>query len=245
MGSSPTSSPREGLDLFGVDILGLDKVDRSILDTLCRRFGGHPVGLTTLAQCVGEETDTIEDAYEPFLSNKASSSVPPAGESRLRGRSPTLVLRSAGSGRARHPGAGRMERSTRRDRLSSRRIRHGIGACQDTGCPESLVWPGLRFPLVSCSEAPGRAQPTKCPVLPPSLHNRRHVEDHDATSTAGSYVFLHRRSGHLLRHLPLFHEAPPEGRSAQRDTLSLSSPVTRCSRVPASSGPSSTSRATA
>ncbi len=56
-----------GLDLFGIDHLGLDKVDRSILDTLCRRFGGRPVGLTTVAQCVGEETDTIEDAYEPFL----------------------------------------------------------------------------------------------------------------------------------------------------------------------------------
>jgi Holliday junction DNA helicase RuvB len=57
----------EGLELFGVDELGLDKVDRAILDTLCRRFGGQPVGLTTLAQCVGEETETIEDAYEPFL----------------------------------------------------------------------------------------------------------------------------------------------------------------------------------
>jgi Holliday junction DNA helicase RuvB len=45
----------------------LDKVDRSILDALCSRFGGHPVGLTTLAQSVGEETDTIEDAYEPYL----------------------------------------------------------------------------------------------------------------------------------------------------------------------------------
>jgi Holliday junction DNA helicase RuvB len=56
-----------GLDLFGVDRLGLDKVDRAILETLCRRFAGRPVGLTTLAQCVGEETDTIEDAYEPFL----------------------------------------------------------------------------------------------------------------------------------------------------------------------------------
>jgi Holliday junction DNA helicase RuvB len=57
----------EGLELFGVDHLGLDKVDRAILDTLCRRFGGKPVGLTTLAQCIGEETTTIEDAYEPFL----------------------------------------------------------------------------------------------------------------------------------------------------------------------------------
>ncbi len=58
---------RKGLELFGVDDLGLDKVDRAILDALCRRFGGRPVGLTTLAQCVGEETDTLEDAYEPFL----------------------------------------------------------------------------------------------------------------------------------------------------------------------------------
>ncbi|HEY5384513.1 MAG TPA: Holliday junction branch migration DNA helicase RuvB [Acidimicrobiales bacterium] len=57
----------DGLELFGVDELGLDKVDRAILATLCQRFGGQPVGLTTLAQCVGEETDTIEDAYEPFL----------------------------------------------------------------------------------------------------------------------------------------------------------------------------------
>ncbi len=57
----------EGLDLFGVDVLGLDKVDRAILTTLCTQFGGQPVGLTTLAQCVGEEPDTIEDAYEPFL----------------------------------------------------------------------------------------------------------------------------------------------------------------------------------
>jgi len=56
-----------GLDKFGVDGLGLDKVDRAILDALCVRFSGHPVGLTTLSQCVGEETDTIEDAYEPYL----------------------------------------------------------------------------------------------------------------------------------------------------------------------------------
>jgi Holliday junction DNA helicase RuvB len=56
-----------GLEVFGVDELGLDKVDRSILEVLCRRFAGRPVGLTTLAQCIGEEPDTIEDAYEPFL----------------------------------------------------------------------------------------------------------------------------------------------------------------------------------
>jgi Holliday junction DNA helicase RuvB len=57
----------EGLELFGVDHRGLDKVDRAILEALCVRFTGRPVGLVTLAQCVGEEPDTIEDAYEPFL----------------------------------------------------------------------------------------------------------------------------------------------------------------------------------
>ncbi len=57
----------DGLELFGVDTLGLDKVDRAILDVLCRRFAGRAVGLTTLAQCIGEEPSTIEDAYEPYL----------------------------------------------------------------------------------------------------------------------------------------------------------------------------------
>ncbi|HZU75038.1 MAG TPA: Holliday junction branch migration DNA helicase RuvB [Acidimicrobiales bacterium] len=57
----------EGLSLFGVDRLGLDKVDRAILSAICQRFGGGPVGLSTLAVSVGEETDTVEDVYEPYL----------------------------------------------------------------------------------------------------------------------------------------------------------------------------------
>ena len=66
-GPSPRTAAVAGLEVFGVDELGLDKVDRAILDVLCRRFAGRPVGLTTLAQCIGEEPDTIEDAYEPYL----------------------------------------------------------------------------------------------------------------------------------------------------------------------------------
>ena len=58
---------REGLTVFGVDEQGLDKLDRAILDAVCRRFGGGPVGLSTLAICVGEEPETVEDVYEPFL----------------------------------------------------------------------------------------------------------------------------------------------------------------------------------
>lgn len=58
---------RAALDVFRVDECGLDKVDGAILDAVIRKFGGGPVGLSTLAVSVGEETDTIEDVYEPYL----------------------------------------------------------------------------------------------------------------------------------------------------------------------------------
>jgi Holliday junction DNA helicase RuvB len=57
----------EALRTFGVDEMGLDKVDRSVLHVICERFGGGPVGLSTLAIAVSEQTETIEDVYEPFL----------------------------------------------------------------------------------------------------------------------------------------------------------------------------------
>ena len=57
----------EALAVYEVDQLGLDKVDRSILEAVISRFGGGPVGLSTLAIAVGEEPETVEDAYEPFL----------------------------------------------------------------------------------------------------------------------------------------------------------------------------------
>ncbi|HSJ46229.1 MAG TPA: Holliday junction branch migration DNA helicase RuvB [Euzebyales bacterium] len=55
------------LELFDIDDRGLDRLDRRVLDQLCRHFGGGPVGLSTLAVAVGEEADTIEDVVEPFL----------------------------------------------------------------------------------------------------------------------------------------------------------------------------------
>ena len=57
----------EALRVFEVDDLGLDKVDRAILESIVDKFGGGPVGLSTLAIAVGEEPETVEDAYEPFL----------------------------------------------------------------------------------------------------------------------------------------------------------------------------------
>ncbi len=56
-----------GLAVFGVDEVGLDKVDRAVLSALCEQFGGGPVGLSTLAISVGEQPETVEDVYEPFL----------------------------------------------------------------------------------------------------------------------------------------------------------------------------------
>jgi Holliday junction DNA helicase RuvB len=62
-----TAVADEALEVFEVDTLGLDKVDRAILDAIVSRFGGGPVGLSTLSIAVGEEPETVEDAYEPFL----------------------------------------------------------------------------------------------------------------------------------------------------------------------------------
>jgi Holliday junction DNA helicase RuvB len=58
---------RAGLELFEVDEEGLDKLDLAILSTVVVKFGGGPVGLSTLSAAVGEESDTIEDVVEPYL----------------------------------------------------------------------------------------------------------------------------------------------------------------------------------
>jgi Holliday junction DNA helicase RuvB len=55
------------LELLEVDTEGLDRLDREILRTICEKFSGGPVGLSTLAAAVEEEQDTIEDVYEPYL----------------------------------------------------------------------------------------------------------------------------------------------------------------------------------
>ena len=66
-GSITGSIALEALRLFQVDDEGLDRVDREILNLILHKFDGGPVGLSTLAVAIGEEADTIEDVYEPFL----------------------------------------------------------------------------------------------------------------------------------------------------------------------------------
>ncbi len=66
-GTVTVSVAQAGLKVFGVDERGLDKVDRAILNAICQQFAGGPVGLSTLAISVGEQPETVEDMYEPFL----------------------------------------------------------------------------------------------------------------------------------------------------------------------------------
>lgn len=67
------------LEVYEVDALGLDRLDRSVLDALCRRFDGGPVGLSTLAVTVGEEPETVEEVAEPFLVREGLISRTPRG----------------------------------------------------------------------------------------------------------------------------------------------------------------------
>ena len=58
---------RFALDLLDIDKVGLDQTDRKMLLTMIEKFGGGPVGLDTLAASINEESETIEDVYEPYL----------------------------------------------------------------------------------------------------------------------------------------------------------------------------------
>ena len=66
-GEITLSGAKEGLEMLSIDSLGLDSVDRRMLETMITRFSGRPVGLDTLAASTGEDATTIEDVYEPYL----------------------------------------------------------------------------------------------------------------------------------------------------------------------------------
>jgi holliday junction DNA helicase RuvB len=66
-GTLDLAAARAALEVYEVDARGLDRLDRAVLRALCERFGGGPVGLTTLAVAVGEEPETVETVAEPFL----------------------------------------------------------------------------------------------------------------------------------------------------------------------------------
>ncbi|HEY2772288.1 MAG TPA: Holliday junction branch migration DNA helicase RuvB [Solirubrobacteraceae bacterium] len=86
----------EALDLLEVDHEGLDRLDREILRTICEKFSGGPVGLSTLAVAVGEEPDTIEDVYEPYLLQRGLIERTPRGRAATRRAYEHLGLKAPG-----------------------------------------------------------------------------------------------------------------------------------------------------
>jgi holliday junction DNA helicase RuvB len=86
----------EALDLLEVDHEGLDRLDREILRAICEKFGGGPVGLSTLAVAVGEEADTIEDVYEPYLLQQGLIERTPRGRAATRRAYEHLGLKPSG-----------------------------------------------------------------------------------------------------------------------------------------------------
>jgi holliday junction DNA helicase RuvB len=86
----------QALDLLQVDHAGLDRLDREILRTICEKFGGGPVGLSTLAVAVGEEQDTIEDVYEPYLLQRGLIERTPRGRAATRHAFAHLGLQAPG-----------------------------------------------------------------------------------------------------------------------------------------------------
>ena len=78
-GAATLRGVQAALDLYDVDAIGLDRLDRAVLDALVRRFRGGPVGLSTLAVAVGEEPETVESVVEPYLVRLPRSHPPRAG----------------------------------------------------------------------------------------------------------------------------------------------------------------------
>jgi Holliday junction DNA helicase RuvB len=98
-GTIDAGTAREGLQVFGVDDRGLDKVDRAILGALCQQFRGGPVGLSTLAISVGEQPETVEDMYEPFLIQQGLLARTPRGRVAMAASYEHLGLRAPEPGR--------------------------------------------------------------------------------------------------------------------------------------------------
>jgi hypothetical protein len=105
------------LTVYDVDELGLDRLDRAVLDALVRRFGGGPVGVATLAVAVGEEQRTVEEVAEPYLVRAGCWPHAP----RPGGHSGRLDPSRYGSARTRHSAV-----------CSSRFESHGTGIGRDT-----------------------------------------------------------------------------------------------------------------
>ena len=78
-GSIDKASAGYALEALNIDKYGLDEIDNKILTTIIEKFGGGPVGLSTIATALGEDTGTLEEFYEPFLINEGFIKRTPRG----------------------------------------------------------------------------------------------------------------------------------------------------------------------
>jgi Holliday junction DNA helicase RuvB len=90
---------KAALDMLGVDAHGLDDQDRKLLSAITELFGGGPVGLSTLAAALNEDTGTIEDIYEPYLIQRGLLERTPRGRKATRNTYKYLGIRSPSSQR--------------------------------------------------------------------------------------------------------------------------------------------------
>ncbi|MDR2531159.1 MAG: Holliday junction branch migration DNA helicase RuvB, partial [Oscillospiraceae bacterium] len=74
----------DALNRLEIDAVGLDNIDRRLLESIIRNYGGGPVGLETLAATVNEESVTIEDVYEPYLMQQGFLTRTPRGRCATR-----------------------------------------------------------------------------------------------------------------------------------------------------------------
>ena len=160
---------REALELLEVDGRGLERIDRELLSAVAEKFGGGPVGLSTLAVALGEETDTIEDVYEPYLLQLGLPPThaarpdhhrpgPEARRRRPRRRQPVLVLMPE----LWIPGTtGPLDELVKRieRRIEGFRAEHGL---ERAGVSVELV-DGSLHRLASISAEPGFGFITLCP----------------------------------------------------------------------------------
>ena len=152
---------REALELLEVDEAGLERVDRELLAAIAHKFGGGPVGLSTLAVSLGEEPDTIEDVYEPYLLQLGFLQRTPRGRV-ITELGTRAHRRRAGRGRAvlamsTHvwtPGAaGPLDEFVSRSPAWSRRSRARTSSSRPRCASSSRT--GLRYTLATASAEPG------------------------------------------------------------------------------------------
>ncbi len=163
------TAARAALDLYEVDEEGLDRLDRAVLEALVYRYGGGPVGLSTLAVVVGEEAETVEVVAEPFLVRRGLLARTPRG--RVATPAAWQHLGLTPPDRHRRPGPGhavrlasaataRTARGLRRtaERSSGRPANRAFPGCPVSGGSTAGTATGVRSTRGRCggSSPPGR-----------------------------------------------------------------------------------------